>query len=99
MLSLDGSFSRFGPFHDAICSLGRVIGALPAPIVGRWGTTLAHKVPLLVVIGSPIPVPHIANPDNKTIQQYLDKFIESMQELFEQHKAEAGTPCLELEVL
>ena len=76
-----------------------MLGALPAPIVGKCGSTIAHKVPILVVVGTPITVPHIQNPDNKTIQQYLDKFIERMQDLFEHHKAEAGSPCLELQVL
>ena len=92
-------FSRFGPFHDAICGLGRVTGAIAAPIVGRWGTTIPHKVSILLVIGSPIPVPHLANPDHTTVQQYLGKFIECMERLFEQHKAEAGTPDLKLQVL
>ena len=76
-----------------------MIGGLPVPILGRWGTTIPDKVPLFVVIGSPIPVPQILNPDNETVQQYLDKFIERMQELFDQYKAEAGTPHLKLEVL
>ena len=76
-----------------------MLGAIPAPLVGKWYTTIPHKVPILVVIGSPIPVPHLANPDNKTIQQYLDTFIKRVERLFEQHKAEAGTPDLKLQVV
>lgn len=68
-------------------------------MLGRWGTTIPKRVPVFVVVGTPIPVPKIADPDLETVQRYLQKFISQMTDLFEEYKAEAGFPGLELEVV
>eukprot|EP00210_Caulerpa_lentillifera_P008155 g7789.t1 len=80
-------------------ALGRLTGVQPLFMLGRFGTTIPKRVPILVVIGTPIPVPKIANPDFETIQCYLQRFIDQMTELFEEYKAEAGFPELLLEVV
>ena len=47
----------------------------------------------MVVLGQPIPVPHIADPDRDTVDKYLNIFIEAMSALVEEHKADAGASC------
>ena len=48
------------------------------------------QVPVKVVLGRPIPVPHISDPDRETVDKYLNIFIEAISSLVEEHKADAG---------
>lgn len=54
---------------------------------------------LHMVIGRAIEVPRREAPTKEEVQQYLRKFIEELQALFERHKATAGYPDLTLQVL
>ncbi len=47
---------------------------------------------MYVVVGRPIPVPHVDAPSLGQVQDYLDKFIAELERLFEAHKAQAGHP-------
>ena len=42
------------------------------------------------MLGKPIPVPRIADPDHGTVDKYLNTFIDAMSALVEEHKANAG---------
>ena len=59
-------------------------------LLGRFWTTIPKKSPILVVIGTPIPIPFDAKPDIPTTQALLDQFIAQMEQIFEQYKDEAG---------
>ena len=56
------------------------------------------QVPMTIVVGKPIPVPQLESPSPEVVSDYLRRFIEAMQELFEKHKAEAGYPQAQLMV-
>ena len=45
------------------------------------------------MLGRPIPVPHITDPDRETVDKYLNIFIEAISALVEEHKADAGASC------
>jgi hypothetical protein len=53
---------------------------------GRWMTGIPHHQPITIVVGRPIPVPHLADPPPEVVQQYLDKFTEELRQLFERNK-------------
>ena len=65
-------------------------------MTGRFGTTIPKKASILVVIGTPIPIPHDAKPDVPTTQALLDQFIAQMEQIFEQYKNEAGAKNTQL---
>lgn len=79
--------------------IGRKIGVQPVVLAGRWGTTVPNKVAMTVVVGTPIVVPHVPDPDPQLVQSFLDKFIDQMRDIFESNKAQAGYPDLELDIL
>ena len=51
-----------------------------------------------VVVGKPIEVPQRDAPGPEAVQQYLQRYIAAIQEIFEQHKAAAGHPRATLTV-
>lgn len=79
-------------------SFVRKMGYVPMLIFGHLGTAMPKRVPIDIVIGRPIKVPKQDHPDNATVQEYLDKFIDAMQNMFESRKAEFGYPNLRLEI-
>ena len=52
-----------------------------------------------MIIGKPIPLPHIESPSDRDVQHYLDRFIRDMQQLYEKHKSAAGYPDSQLIVM
>ena len=36
-----------------------------------------------VVVGTPLPIPHIDNPSPEVVQEYLDKYCTAVQDLFQ----------------
>lgn len=68
---------------------------------GMWGTAMPRQVPLTIVVGRPIRVPHLKPKtrsssgdavDPEVVEQYLKKFISELEHLFERHKKAAGHP-------
>lgn len=66
------------------------LGFIPLIMWGRWGTTIPHKVPMLVVFGKPIELPKMEHPSKEEIQKYLQLYINAMQALCQKHKDSAG---------
>ncbi|XP_055461097.1 diacylglycerol O-acyltransferase 2-like protein 6 [Psammomys obesus] len=54
-----------------------------------WGL-VPFKHPITTVVGEPIPVPKISDPDNETVEKYSELYISAIRKLFDQHKAEFG---------
>ncbi|WIA15065.1 hypothetical protein OEZ85_001763 [Tetradesmus obliquus] len=77
----------------------RRMGMVPLALVGRWGTPAPINSPMTVVFGKPIDVPHKEHPTDAELQQYLDKYIAAMQDIFARHKAAAGYPHYRLHIL
>lgn len=72
---------------------------VPLVLLGRWGGPIPHRVPMTVVVGRPMAMPHSEHPDEEVVQEYLDKFIAELEGMFERHKVEAGHKDLQLRVL
>ncbi|XP_052027904.1 diacylglycerol O-acyltransferase 2-like protein 6 [Apodemus sylvaticus] len=56
---------------------------------GSWGF-LPFNHPITTVVGEPLPVPKILNPDKDTVAKYFELYISALRKLFDQHKAEYG---------
>ncbi|XP_034174495.1 2-acylglycerol O-acyltransferase 2-A [Osmia lignaria lignaria] len=69
----------------------KVIGIAPVLLKGRgffqysFGI-IARRKPVTVVVGSPMEVPKIPEPTKEQIDEYHEKFIKKLVELFETHK-------------
>ncbi|GAB1303001.1 Diacylglycerol O-acyltransferase 2-like protein 6 [Apodemus speciosus] len=56
---------------------------------GSWGF-LPFNHPITTVVGEPLPVPKIFDPDKDTVAKYFELYISALRKLFDQHKAEYG---------
>ena len=98
-----GMFSYCRPFLDfprnvvslrVFGKVARRIGFAPMMVWGVWGTPMPHRVPLTIVVGRPIEMPPL--PKGTTVappalvEEYLGKFINELEALFETHKVDAG---------
>ncbi|KAJ3696558.1 hypothetical protein LUZ61_000263 [Rhynchospora tenuis] len=66
---------------------------------GLFGTPIPFKVPLHIVVGTPIKIKQNAQPTIEEINEAHNKFVASMQELFEKNKSKFGYNELKLKVL
>uniref|UniRef100_A0A2K6FNV3 Acyltransferase n=2 Tax=Propithecus coquereli TaxID=379532 RepID=A0A2K6FNV3_PROCO len=58
---------------------------------GSWGF-LPLSRPITTVVGEPLPIPKIENPDMKTVDKYHTLYINALHKLFERYKVECGFP-------
>ena len=63
---------------------------------GRWFSPIPNSVPITVIIGEPIHLDKVKNPDENLINSIHTKYYAQIRQLFEQHKEEAGYPDCEL---
>jgi hypothetical protein len=66
--------------------------AFPFPYFpyGRWLLPIPRKVETTVVVGAPIRVPRIENPDAKDVDAVHAAYFAALQDMFDRHKHEAG---------
>ena len=58
-----------------------------------WGTPIPRRVPLFMVTGKPIPVPHLSkdHPDfESTVDEVHQAFMAALQDLYDRHRGEYG---------
>ncbi|XP_050997542.1 diacylglycerol O-acyltransferase 2-like protein 6 [Acomys russatus] len=60
-------------------------------IPGSWGF-LPFKQPITTVVGEPLPVPKINDPDEETVAKYCELYTSAIRRLFDQYKVEYGFP-------
>ena len=57
------------------------------------------QVPMHMVIGKPIPTPHMDDPSDKDVQLYLNVYITAMERLCEKYKHETGYADMQFQVV
>ncbi|XP_068855117.1 LOW QUALITY PROTEIN: 2-acylglycerol O-acyltransferase 3-like [Aphelocoma coerulescens] len=73
--------------------LKEILGFAPCIFWGRGGLPfLPFRVPLTVVVGSPLEVPRVPRPSPEVVAHYHGLYVERLQELFERHKGACGVP-------
>lgn len=86
---------------SVIAALSRKVGFVPFLFWGWCGTTIPYDSAMTVVLGDPISTieDQTEEPTDELCKRYNQKFIANLHEMFEEHKAEAGYPDLELHVM
>jgi len=76
----------------------RTIRFVPMLVWGWWGTPMPKRVPMTIVVGTPIEVPHVPAPTAEQVEEYLGRFIAELERVFKAHRAAAGYAGEELTV-
>ncbi|KAM5290799.1 diacylglycerol O-acyltransferase 2-like protein 6 [Glossophaga mutica] len=82
-------------FFQKICK--KIVGLNFCVFHGRgltqesWGF-LPFNRPITTVVGEPLPIPKIKNPDEKTVDKYHTLYISALRKLFDQYKVQYGLP-------
>nr|XP_048273947.1 diacylglycerol O-acyltransferase 2-like protein 6 [Myodes glareolus] len=56
---------------------------------GSWGF-LPFNHPITTIVGEPLPIPKINDPDKETVTKYFELYISALRKLFDQYKVEYG---------
>ena len=70
--------------------IGKMFAFAPIVFWGKWFTPIPYAVPLVTVVGKPIPVTQNPNPSREEVASKLDEFIEAMTSLYERNKKAHG---------
>ncbi|GFR40867.1 hypothetical protein Agub_g1518 [Astrephomene gubernaculifera] len=73
-----------------VARMSRAFGAVPIGMYGAYFTAMPHREPQTVVVGRPIPVPHMEDPPAEVVSELLERFITELQALYDKHKAQYG---------
>jgi 1-acyl-sn-glycerol-3-phosphate acyltransferase len=57
---------------------------------GRFGLPVPFRVPIVVIVSEPIPVPKKANPTEEEVEEMLGNVIKTLEDMFEKHKHSYG---------
>jgi 2-acylglycerol O-acyltransferase 2 len=66
--------------------------AVAAPIIHGRGIfqydigIMPHRHPIVLVIGDPIPCPKNKNPSQELLQEYQEKYLEGLKQIYDKHK-------------
>ncbi|CAE7717435.1 dgat2 [Symbiodinium sp. CCMP2456] len=74
------------------------------PTVCFWGLPWCPLLPrrhlkLLTFVGPALELPKLPEPTTEQVDEWHQKYVEALRELFDRHKAEAGKPSAVLEIL
>ncbi|XP_055337506.1 2-acylglycerol O-acyltransferase 1-like isoform X2 [Paramacrobiotus metropolitanus] len=70
-----------------------VYGSLKIPF---W---YPYRRPINIVVGKPIPVPHISHPTEQQIDKLHQQYKKALRDLFDTHKGLYGHACSEIEFI
>jgi len=78
--------------NKILLDVGRRMGFLPMLFFGLFGIPLGlpKPVPLTVVVGKPIKVPHIKEPTNEEIEKCHLEFMAATETIYNDNKADFG---------
>jgi 2-acylglycerol O-acyltransferase 2 len=57
---------------------------------GRWYLPVPYQEQITMIIGSPIEVPHIASPTDAQVDEYHQKFVEAISEMYTRYAPVVG---------
>eukprot|EP00884_Botryococcus_braunii_P010927 jgi/Botrbrau1/19836/Bobra.0124s0073.1 len=93
---------RPGPpfFSEAVVTwVASKLGFLPVYVYGYGFLPMPLRTRMRVVIGRAIAVPKVEKPSHALIEEYLQRFIASMADLYDRHCKAAGCQDRKLEIL
>lgn len=89
------------PKNKFIHSIGRKIGFIPMVFFGAFGLPFGppKSKQLTLVIGKPIEVPKIDDPNQDQLESYQGKLILAFEDIFERFKGEHGMTHVKLNII
>ncbi|KAK9164837.1 hypothetical protein Scep_000028 [Stephania cephalantha] len=93
------AYKWWKPDGNLYRSIARAIKFTPIVFWGLFGTPLPYKVPMHVVVGTPINLNKTPQPTMDEVNEVQNKFITALQDLFQRHKARVGYPDLQLRII
>ncbi|XP_060941575.1 diacylglycerol O-acyltransferase 2-like [Limanda limanda] len=69
-----------------------IMGFAPCLFAGEHFVILPYRIPVITVVGSPIPVPKRVAPTEEEVDHYHRIYIEALCKLFHEHKVSCGLP-------
>ena len=100
---LSPTIRRLG--RETLEVVSRHLGFVPLLFWGRWGLpiplppSLPERPAMTCVIGTPMVVGYHTNPSHELVEKTLTKFIDNLEALIDQYKAECGYPHLSVTIL
>lgn len=83
---------------DLRLSIAKKFGVAIPFLSGQYGL-MPYRVPITMVFGAPVKVPHITKPTAEELDAAHRVYCDALMGLFEKHKAAMGYPDAKLEVL
>ncbi|KAJ4793945.1 Diacylglycerol O-acyltransferase 2 [Rhynchospora pubera] len=87
------------PEGKIFVKISRAIKFTPLVFWGKWGTPIPYRVPMHVVVGTPIKVEQNPQPTYDEINEVHAQFLTEMEKLFDKYRGRVGYDNLPLRIL
>ena len=76
--------------HSLLARCSRALRTSLVVFWGRWGLPVPLRVPLLTVIGTPIPCPKVDEPSPELVNEYHDLYLRETRRIYEKYRNTYG---------
>eukprot|EP01067_Filipodium_phascolosomae_P000534 Filipodium_phascolosomae@DN1408_c0_g1_i1.p1 len=66
-------------------AISRFLGVSLGAFYGKWGLPIPKQVKVHCLVGSPFELPHAAKPSQELVDEYHQKLLQHVQDLYDRH--------------